>query len=125
MAPESMRKAINTSHSNLKNMLTTLDALEQQLDADGGNEKSVINTSRSNIKSQRTTISELEQTLDDLQVQEKPAAMNQLDQKTAAMNMQFLALQRSLAEMGKQYNTISNVLKTRHESAMASIRNMK
>mgnify|MGYP000867305518 CR=1 FL=1 len=41
------------------------------------------------------------------------------------MNMQFLALQSAMEQGTRQFNTLSNASKCRHESAMASIRNMK
>ncbi|HYM94018.1 MAG TPA: FG-GAP repeat protein, partial [Chitinophagaceae bacterium] len=125
MAPEAMKKNINTSEDNLKNMLASLDALEQQLDADQNNAKAIINTSRSNIKSQRIAIADLEQTLDNLQMMEKDAAMKELEQKRNESDLQFLKLQDSLHKLGVQYSTISNVLKARHDIAMNAIRNMK
>jgi hypothetical protein len=124
-APESMKTAINNSHSNIKNLLVSLDQLDQQLNSDQNNAKTIVNTSRSNIKNQRIAISNLNQTLDNLQMKDKDAAMDELDQKMAAMNMQFMSLQESLTKLGQQYSSISNVLKTRHDVAMNSIRNMK
>ena len=111
--------------SNIKNLLASLDQLDQQLNSDKNNAKSIVNTSRSNIKSQRTAINNLNQMLDNLQSTEKDVAMNELDKGMAAMNMQFMSLQESLTKLGQQYSSISNVLKTRHEVAMNSIRNMK
>lgn len=124
-APESMQKTINTTRDNIKSMLASLDELEQQLDADQSNDKSVINNSRTNINNQRTRINELEQTLNRLQQQEKNIAMKELEQKRNETDIQFLKLQRSLKEMGQKYSSISNVLKTKHDIAMNSIRNMK
>jgi hypothetical protein len=125
MAPEAMKKNINTSEDNLKNMLASLDALEQQLDADQNNAKAIINTSRSNIKSQRIAISDLEQTLENLQLMDKEVAMKELEQKRNETDLQFLRLRDSLHNLGPQYSTISNVLKSRHDVAMNAIRNMK
>ncbi len=125
MAPESMKMAVNSSHSNIKNLLAVLDQLDGQLDADHSSTRSGINTSRSNIKNQRVAIDDLQETLDNLQMKDKNVAMNELDQKTAAMNMQFLSLQKSLTKLGNQYTAVSNVLKSRHDAAMSSIRNMK
>ena len=106
MAPEAMKRNINTSEDNLKNMMASLDALEQQLDADQNNAKSIINTSRSNIKSQRIAIGNLEQTLDNLQMMDKDAAMKELEQKRNEADLQFLKLQDSLHKLGTQYNAI-------------------
>ncbi len=125
MAPESMQKAINSSHSGLKNELLSLDALEQQLDADQNNSKSIINTSRNNIKSQRLAINQLEQTLNNLQAMDRDAAINELEQKRNEADLQFLKLRSSLQKLGTPYNTISNDLKARHDIAMNAIRNLK
>jgi hypothetical protein len=45
--------------------------------------------------------------------------------KMAAMNMQFLALQESMQMQSRQYQTLSNASKARHDAATNSIRNMK
>jgi len=37
----------------------------------------------------------------------------------------FLALKNAIQMESRQYNSVSNALKTRHDSAMAAIRNMK
>lgn len=42
-----------------------------------------------------------------------------------SMNMQFLALQSAMEQGSRQFNTLSNASKNRHESAMNSIRNLK
>lgn len=125
MAPESLRKSINTSESNLKEMLSLLDALDEQLNTDEMNQRSGINTSRSNIKNQRAAVNKLIQALDELQMKEKNEAINDLEQKRNEADLQFLKLQQSVKQLGAQYSSISNVLKTRHEAAMNSIRNMK
>ena len=125
MAPESMKRSINTTHTQLDNMLSLLDELDEQLDNDQNNTRTGINTSRSNIKNQRAAINSLQQTLDNLQQKDKNAAMNELEQKRNETDLQFLKLQQSLQSLGSRYTTISNVLKTRHETAMNSIRNIK
>jgi hypothetical protein len=125
MAPESLKRLVNTSRSNIKNILASLDDLEDQLDADATNERYLVNTSRSNIKNQRLAVYDLQETIASMEYMEKETAMNELNRKIAAMNRQFITLQEPLAALGKQYTTISNVLKTRHDIAMNSIRNMK
>ncbi len=49
------------------------------------------------------------------------AMQKQLDE----LEGQFLALQNSMQQQSRQYQTISNALKARHDAAMSSIRNMK
>jgi len=124
-APESMKIAINTSHSNIKNLLASVDELELMLNTDNSNAKTAINNSHSNIKNLRTAAIILGNTMDDIEGKEKTVAMSDVKNKMAAMNMQFLALQESLNNAGKQYTTISNVLKTKHDTVKNSIGNIR
>lgn len=47
----------------------------------------------------------------------------QLMQQQAAMNVQFLQLQSSVSHESRSFQTLSNVMKTRHSAASNSIRN--
>lgn len=125
MAPGPMQTAINNSHSNIKNLLACVDELEQMLNADNGAAKTAINNSHSNIKNLRIAASELENAMDDMETMEKEAAISEVKNKMTAMNVQFLALQQSLNEAGKQYTTVSNVLKTKHDTVKNSIGNIR
>jgi hypothetical protein len=124
-APESMKIAINTSHSNIKNLLATIDEIEQMINSDNSSAKTAINNSHSNIKNLRAAASTLENTMDNIERMEKDVAMREVKNKMAAMNMQFLALQESLNNAGKQYTTVSNVLKTKHDTVKNSINNIR
>ncbi|HEY6504296.1 MAG TPA: hypothetical protein VIZ28_10005 [Chitinophagaceae bacterium] len=125
IAPEALQRTVNTSRSNIKNILASLDKLEEQLDNDASADRYLVNTSRSNIKNQRMAIYDLRETISDMQYMDKNDAMDEISDKATAMNTQFLALQETLKAMGRQYTTVSNVLKTKHDTAMNSIRNMK
>lgn len=48
-----------------------------------------------------------------------------LQQMQIEAHMQFLALQNQMQQESRQYQTISNALKARHDAAMSAIRNMK
>lgn len=48
-----------------------------------------------------------------------------LARQANSMNLEFLALQNSMQMESRQYNAVSNVMKVRHDSAMAAIRNMR
>jgi len=124
-APESTKVAINNSHSNIKNLLASVDELELMLNSDNSNAKTAINNSHSNIKNLRTAAMLLENTMDNIETMEKNVAMSEVKNKMAAMNMQFLALQESLNNAGKQYTTVSNVLKTKHDTVKNSIGNIR
>lgn len=117
--------AINTSHSNIKNLLATVDELEQMLNKDNATPQATINTSHSHIKNLRTVATAVMQTLNELETMDKQAALAALQSKMAAMNMQFLALQQSLQQASRQYTTVSNVLKTKHDTVKNSINNVR
>jgi hypothetical protein len=124
-APQTMKATVNTSRSNIKHMVATLDELDQMLSTDNINAKSIVNTSRSNIKSQRAAITSLEETLNTMETMDRNKAMTEIKSKMVAVNMQFLALQESLGAAGKQYTSISNVLKTKHDTVKNSIGNIR
>jgi predicted transcriptional regulator len=60
-----------------------------------------------------------------LRLRQLTAAVNSLQQEMLDMNEQFLALQNQMQMESRQYNTVSNALKVRHDAAMSAIRNMK
>ena len=53
------------------------------------------------------------------------AAGGDMVQKMAQMNMQFLALQEAVQMESRKFNTLSNVSKTRHDTAKNSISNIR
>jgi hypothetical protein len=52
-------------------------------------------------------------------------ANRQMMQEGAQLNMQYLQLQRDMQQESQQYNTVSNVMKVRHDSAKAAINNIR
>lgn len=58
-----------------------------------------------------------------------PASMidanRQMMQEGAQLNMQYLQLQHDMQQESQQYNTVSNVMKVRHDSAKAAINNIR
>ena len=124
-APETTKATINTTRSNIKSMIATLDELDQKLNDDHTNNKATINTTRSNIRGHQKMLSDLDQTLDQLEAIDKTKAMELLQQKSSTIEVQFAALQKTLNIMGSQYNTISNVLKTKHDTVKNSINNIR
>jgi len=52
-------------------------------------------------------------------------ANRQLMQEGAQLNMQYLQLQHDMQQESQQYNTVSNVMKARHDSAKAAINNIR
>lgn len=109
-----------TTRSYIKNMFATLDELEQLLNNDQTNTKAMINTSRSHIKNQRAALNELEAALVGGSV-----FLSELEQKSNAEEKTFSQLLAFLKNLGSQYSSISNVLKTKHETAKNSISNIR
>lgn len=123
--PETMKAAINNTKSNVKNLTATLVELDIMLDGDQRASGARINNTKSNIKNLTASFTELENVLGSFEMMEKSTAISELNNKNSAMNTQFLALQKSLNDLGKQYNSISNVLKTKHDTAKNSIGNIR
>lgn len=118
-------RTLNTTRGNIKSLLASLDDLNDQLDNDATSNRYLVNTSRSNIKNQRLAIYDVQETLANIPYMDRETATNELDVKSAAMSRQFLALLETLKAMGGQYNTISNVLKTKHDTAKNAIGNIR
>jgi hypothetical protein len=125
IASEAMKAAINTSHSNIKNLRAALTDLEMMSDADQNTSGARINNTKSNLKNLYASLNGLEEVLTNLETMEKNKAFSELNNIITAMNPQFMALGELLNAAGKQYATISNVLKTRHDAVKNSIGNIR
>jgi len=53
------------------------------------------------------------------------AALRELQRVNRTFNQEFLALQNQMQMESRQFNSVSNALKARHDAATASIRNIK
>ncbi|MBS1496635.1 MAG: carboxypeptidase regulatory-like domain-containing protein [Bacteroidetes bacterium] len=124
-ASESTANAMVASDEKLKKMMDGLSQLENQISADSKHPVEKLKTTMSNIQNLKAAITDVQNTLSGLQQQDKDDALQELNQKTIMMNTQYSALQKTLTELGPQYTSISNVLKTRHETAKNSISNVR
>ena len=106
-------------------MMTSLNELDLQLNNDNSNSDAAINSARTGVKSLKAAIIDAQQKVDNLQQQEKNAALQDLERKMKAVSAQLTILQTALSSMGKQYSTISNVLKTKHDTVKNSINNLR
>lgn len=112
----SARAIVNTTKSNTKDFLLTLDELDQLLNADKKASASAIRTTKENSRVLRSSVNQLENNLQNAGL---------LERSSNAVDTDFAVLLGSVNKLGQQYNTISNTLKARHDVAMNSIRNMK
>ncbi|MGZ5221153.1 MAG: hypothetical protein ACXWC7_13785 [Chitinophagaceae bacterium] len=86
------------------------------MNADKKASSSAIRTTKENSRLLRTSVNQLENSLQNKST--ISAAANKTD-------THFTILLGSVNKLGREYTTISNVLKTKHDIAMNSIRNMK
>ncbi|WP_407524784.1 hypothetical protein PDL71_02375 [Lacibacter sp. MH-610] len=125
-APNTKAQDYNSSRSNktasiasFNDLLEVLKDLDHQLQTDNTPQtKAGVSTSRSNVRNLNAVI---ESIINDIENDNTNAAK----QKMSSMNMQFLALQQSLQKLGGRYTAISNVLKTKHDTAKNSISNIR
>lgn len=96
---------------------TVLDA-EDLLNNDNSANKTGVNTSRSNIKNLQNALFDLQRALNNEQL-----AIIQSKAKEVERLMQIL--QSTLQNLGTRYTSISNVLKTKHDTAKNSIGNIR
>lgn len=115
----SSRSNKTASIASFNDLLEVLNELDQQLQTDNTPQaKAGVSTSRSNVRNLNAVI---ESIITDIENDHSDAAK----QKMSNMNMQFLALQQSLQKLGSKYTSISNVLKTKHDTAKNSISNVR
>ncbi len=103
---------------SFNSMLATLTELDTQLQNDAVSTKAGISTSRSNLRRVSSSITAINNDLEN-----GNTAAAQLKMKS--LNTQVLALQQSLISLGAAYTSISNVLKTKHDTAKNSVGNIR
>ncbi|HLO37381.1 MAG TPA: FG-GAP-like repeat-containing protein, partial [Lacibacter sp.] len=104
--------------SSFNSLLTTLTELDTQLQNDAASTKAGISTSRSNLRRVSNSIAAINTDL-----QNGNTAAAQLKMQT--LQTQFMDLQASLTSLGAAYTSISNVLKTKHDTAKNSVGNIR
>ena len=107
-----------TVGNSIRELFQTLDAIERQLDTAGLVTKATINTSRSNTKNIRNTGNEI---LTDI----NNGNFNAAKAKLPELNRRVLLLQQQLSSLGADFSSISNVLKTKHDTAKNAIGNIR
>jgi hypothetical protein len=107
---------VNTTKSNTKDFLVSLDELDGLLNADKTLSASIIQTIKKNSRSLRSSYQRMENSLQNTGDAEKAA--NEAD-------TDFAVLLGSVDKLGQRYNSISNVLKTKHDTAKNSVGNIR
>lgn len=115
----SSRSNKTASIASFNDLLDVLNELDRQLQTDNTPQtKAGVSTSRSNVRNLNTAI---ESIINDIENDNTTAAK----QKMSNMNNQFAALQESLLKLGGRYTSLSNVLKTKHDTAKNAIGNIR
>lgn len=109
---------VSAGLASVSSLTQTLDDIDEQLNNDNTSTRAGVSTSRSNIRSVRSTIAAIQTDLSNNNIAEAQTKMQML-------NSQLLSLQQSLQNLGKQYTTVSNVLKTKHDTVKNSISNIR
>ena len=106
----SAKSIVNTTKSNTKDFLVSLDELDQLLTADKSSSANAINKAKENSRLLRNTITQNESIS---------------DKATAAVDTNFSVLLNSVNKLGQRYSSISNILKTKHDTAKNSVGNIR
>jgi hypothetical protein len=110
------KSIVNTTKSNTKDFLVPLDELDQLLNADKTVSTSAIKAIKENSRLLRSSYQKMENSLQNNGDVEKTA--NEADTN-------FAVLLGSVGKLGQRYNSISNVLKTKHDTAKNSVGNIR
>ncbi len=118
VAPDPGEGSSTSTKVQVNSLLQTVLETEELLNNDNASNRTGVNTSRSNIKNLQNALFDLQRALN---------SNNRANiQSTAAtVERQMLVLQSSLQNLGSRYTSISNVLKTKHDTAKNSINNIR
>lgn len=114
---------VNTTKSNTKDFIVSVNELEHQLDKD----KSLSATALINVKAQiialKTAVTNLDNSLQNQDI--KDEAIVDINNKINTMDVAFAALQVIVNSFGNGYTSVSNVLKTKHDTVKNSVGNIR
>ena len=113
---EGKKSIVNTTKRNTKDFLVSLDELDKLLATDKNASADVVNTVKENSRAVRSSITQLENSLQNIGLLARTA-------NTADTN--FAILLGSINKLGEGYSSISNVLKTRHDTVKNSVGNIR
>lgn len=126
VGPEKIDKsALTSAIRNLQDFKNSFIDLEKLMEKDK-RQAVASNKITIQINNVRNRINQLENSLKNLGLLGKTApALSDLDTKLNAMDRDFFALLEYMGQEGDQYSSISNVLKTKHDTAKNSVGNIR
>ncbi len=116
------KPVLKTAIRNLQDFKNSFVDLEKLLNKD----KRQSSIKADQVKNVKNRIDELESSLENLGLLGKTAATkSDLDAKLNLMDTDVSLLLENLSQMGNNYSSISNVLKTKHDTAKNSVANIR
>jgi hypothetical protein len=125
MAPESIKKEILNAQNTIASQVSLLNELDTRLASTKQQDPASAVTIHTALKTQQAVLNNLYQVLGDLPTKEKTTAIHDLQQVARQDELAFQLLQQVLSQQGASYQSISNVLKTKHDTVKNSISNIR
>jgi len=121
-AEKTDKYTVTTAIKNLQDFKNSFVDLEKLLNEN----KRQTSISAAQVNNVRNRINELENSLNNMGLLGKTApVISDLNTKLNAMNEDFSVLLENLSQLGNDYASISNVLKTKHDTAKNSVGNIR
>lgn len=114
----SFGEKVNAGKSALNDLLLTLNETETMLAADKKSSETDLTAGRNQVNRLKNAVATIQTDLNN-------GAVAQAATKTKAMNADIKTLRQLLKKLGKQYTTLLNVLKTKHDTVKNSINNVR
>jgi hypothetical protein len=118
VAPDPGGGSSTSTKVQVNSLLQTVLEAEDLLNNDNTSNRTGVNTSRSNIKNLQNALFDLQRALNS----NNPAT---IQSASALVERQMQTLQSSLLNLGSRYTSVSNVLKTKHDTAKNSVGNIR
>jgi hypothetical protein len=117
--------AITIATSSLQDFKKSINDLDKLLNEDKRQTSEGTIKINRQINNVRNRIDELENSLKNSGLLGRTAALSDLDSKLHAMDKDFSVLSENLVQLGNDYSSITNVLKTKHDTAKNSVENIR
>jgi hypothetical protein len=118
VAPNPGGGTFTSAKTAVNSLLQTLLDAEELLNNDNASNKTGVSTSRSNIRNLQNALFDLQRALNNEQ-------LAIIQSKAKEVDRQMQILQSTFLNLGSRYTSISNVLKTKHDTAKNSIGNIR
>ncbi|MBE0655624.1 MAG: hypothetical protein IH594_17625 [Bacteroidales bacterium] len=120
------QEIINTAKSTIQDFKKSMDELDKMLNMEKSPSSKEINQTKDQNSKVRNRINELETVLKNIGLLGRTASpLADIQDKTKAMDEDVRVLLKNLNQLGDKYESISNVLKTKHDTVKNSVGNIR